>query len=82
MGVTRLKRKDKRNKIVSKVRTAAIKQLTKTPVIKKIDIEELKKSASPSLAKKVKEEVKEVASAVVEKVKDVAEKVKDAVKKD
>jgi hypothetical protein len=45
MGVTRLKRKDRKNKTVSKQRTAAIKRLTKVPVIKKIDIEELKKQA-------------------------------------
>ena len=45
MGVTRLKRKDRMNKTVSKLRTSAIKRLTKTPVIKKVDIEELKKKA-------------------------------------
>jgi hypothetical protein len=45
MGVTRLKRKDRMNKTVSKLRTAAIKRLTKVPVIKKVDIEELKKKA-------------------------------------
>jgi hypothetical protein len=46
MGVTRLKRKDRMNKTVSKLRTSAIKRLTKTPVIKKVDIEELKKQAA------------------------------------
>lgn len=45
MGVTRLKRKDRMNKTVSKLRTAEIKRLTKVPVIKKVDIEELKKRA-------------------------------------
>ncbi|MFN3404441.1 MAG: hypothetical protein ACK40G_10135 [Cytophagaceae bacterium] len=46
MAVTRLKRKEKKNKIVSKARTSAIKRLTKVPVIKKVDIEELRKQAS------------------------------------
>lgn len=45
MGVTRLKRKDRKNKTVSKLRTSAIKRLTNVPVIKKVDIEELKKKA-------------------------------------
>jgi hypothetical protein len=45
MGVTRLKRKDRMNKTVSKLRTSAIKRLTNVPVIKKVDIEELKKKA-------------------------------------
>ena len=43
MGVTRLKRKDRKNKVVSKQRTAAIKRITKKPVVKKVDIEDLKK---------------------------------------
>jgi hypothetical protein len=45
MAVTRLKRKDKRNKANANARKAKIKLLTKTPVIKKVDIEELKKQA-------------------------------------
>jgi hypothetical protein len=45
MGVTRLKRKDRKNKTVSKLRTSTIKRLTKVPAIKKVDIEELKKKA-------------------------------------
>ena len=46
MAVTRLKRKEKRNKIVAKKRVANIKALTKVPVIRKVDIEELRKLAS------------------------------------
>ena len=46
MGVTRLKRKDRRNKAVANARVKRIKQLTLTPVIKKVDVEELKKSFS------------------------------------
>jgi hypothetical protein len=45
MAVTRLKRKEKKNKTVSKARTTSIKRLTAVPVIKKIDLEELKKQA-------------------------------------
>lgn len=52
MAVTRLKRKEKRNKIVAKKRVAKIKALTKVPVIRKVDIEELKKLASSGSAKK------------------------------
>lgn len=44
MAVTRLKRKDRRNKAVANARVNRIKQLTLTPVIKKVDVEELKKS--------------------------------------
>lgn len=44
MGVTRLKRKDRRNKAKANARVKRIKQLTLTPVIKKVDVEEIKKS--------------------------------------
>jgi len=44
MGVTRLKRKDRRNKARANARVKRIKQLTLVPVIKKVDVEELKKS--------------------------------------
>lgn len=53
MAVTRLKRKEKRNKIVAKKRVANIKALTKVPVIRKVDIDELKKLASSSPAPKI-----------------------------
>ncbi|MCS6822850.1 MAG: hypothetical protein NZ529_01045 [Cytophagaceae bacterium] len=43
MAVTRLKRKDRRNKALAKLRIATIKRLTYTPPVKKVDIEELKK---------------------------------------
>jgi len=49
MGVTRLKRKDRRNKSKANARVKRIKQLTLTPVIKKIDVEELKKSFSAAV---------------------------------
>jgi hypothetical protein len=43
MGITRLKRKEKRNRAVAKARVSKIKQLTARPIIKNIDIEEIKK---------------------------------------
>lgn len=70
MAVTRLKRKEKRNKTVARQRQENIKLLTKVPVIKKVDIEELRKQASPTVVKKV-----------VEKAEEVVEKVKSTVKK-
>jgi hypothetical protein len=45
MGVSRLKRKDRVNKAVANNLQARIKQLTKTPVIRRVDVEELKKQA-------------------------------------
>jgi hypothetical protein len=42
MGVTRLNRKDRKNKARANNRVAKIKQLLSTPVIKNVDIEELK----------------------------------------
>ena len=42
MGVTRLKRKDRKNKARANNRVAKIKQLLLTPVIKNVDVEELK----------------------------------------
>ncbi|MBC7451874.1 MAG: hypothetical protein H7259_10330 [Cytophagales bacterium] len=45
MGVTRLKRKDRRNKAVANNRQTVIKQMTSVPVIRKVDVEELKKQA-------------------------------------
>lgn len=44
MGVTRLKRKERRNKTVSKLRTQALKLVMATPVIKVADLEELRKA--------------------------------------
>ena len=45
MGVTRLKRKARRNKAVANNRQAVIKQMTSVPVIRRVDVEELKKQA-------------------------------------
>lgn len=61
MAITRLKRKGKRNKAVASQRISAIKLLTATPVIKNVDIEELKagfsaKGGSKAASKTKKEE--------------------------
>ncbi|MFB9862646.1 hypothetical protein [Rufibacter immobilis] len=42
MAVTRLKRKDRKNKARQNNKTRIIKQLLSTPVIKNVDVEELK----------------------------------------
>ena len=42
MAVTRLKRKGKKNKSVAKRKTDDIKRLSASPVIKKVDVEEIK----------------------------------------
>jgi len=44
MAVTRLKRKDRRNKAVANNKTAAIKHLKQRPEIKLVDIEAIKAS--------------------------------------
>jgi hypothetical protein len=44
MGITRLKRKDRRNSNNANARVARIKRLTAKPVIKNIDVEAIKKS--------------------------------------
>ena len=52
MGVTRLKRKDLRNKSKANNRVSRIKQLTATPVIKNVDIEAMKASFAKADDKK------------------------------
>ncbi len=44
MAVTRLKRKDRRNKAVANNKVAAIKILKRKPIIKLVDVEEIKSS--------------------------------------
>jgi hypothetical protein len=44
MGVTALKRKDRRNKTVAQNRIAQIKRLTLKPTVKLVDVEEIKAS--------------------------------------
>jgi hypothetical protein len=47
MAVTRLKRKERRNKTKAATRKSTIKRLLATPVIKNVDIEKLKEATSP-----------------------------------
>ncbi len=42
MGVTRLKRKEKRNRAVANNRVERIKQLIKKPIIENVDVEAIK----------------------------------------
>lgn len=70
MGVTRLKRKGRRNKHVSAQRVNKIKQLTAKPVLKNVDKDELKASfetEEPKKAAKAKKEEAPKAEAKKEK---------------
>ncbi|WP_323757050.1 hypothetical protein [Roseivirga sp.] len=69
MGITRLKRKARRNKQRSADRVNKIKQLTSTPVIANIDKEELKASfeTAPKAEAKPKAKKEEVEKPAAEK---------------
>jgi hypothetical protein len=43
MAVTRLKRKERKNRAIANNKTARIKTLTAKPVIKNVDVEAIKK---------------------------------------
>ncbi|MBL3657492.1 MULTISPECIES: hypothetical protein [Fulvivirga] len=59
MAVTRLKRKAKRNKVKSKVRQETIQRLNTKPVIKSVDVEQIKEEfAKGSKTAKAKKEAK------------------------
>ncbi len=49
MGVTRLKRKERRNRAVANNRQIVIKQLMKRPKIKNVDIEAVKAEFAKNL---------------------------------
>lgn len=51
MAVTRLKRKDRRNKAIATNKINAIKHLTQTPEIKLVDIEAIKAEFAAKAAK-------------------------------
>ncbi len=44
MAVTRLKRKDRKNRAVANNKVSEIKRLIAKPIIKRVDVEELKAS--------------------------------------
>jgi hypothetical protein len=52
MGVTRLKRKERRNRTIANNKTARIKALTAKPIIKNVDIEAIKKEFAEKADKK------------------------------
>lgn len=83
MAITRLKRKDRKNKARANNKQAVIKQLLRTPVIKNVDVEELKAqfgtSATTKATTTVKKAISTAASAVAHKVEDVVEAVKEKV---
>ena len=85
MGVTRLKRKGRKNRNVSASRQFSIKHLTATPVIKNVDLEELKKQFTAPKPEAKKETPAPKAEAPVAKAaapkKEAAPKAK-AAKKD
>ena len=69
MGITRLKRKARRNKQTAAKRQNSMKQLNAKPVIKNVDQEEMKASFGTSApAEPVVDEVVETPAAVVEEV--------------
>jgi len=76
MGITRLKRKARRNKQTASKRNSSIKHLTATPVIKNIDKEALIASFPKAEAPKAKTEKVEALEAKAEKVKAPKKKAK------
>ncbi len=72
MGATSLKRKARRNRVVAKKRIQSIKLATTKPVIKKVDVEEIKAEFENTKKAPAKKEEKPVA-----KVEVVAEPVEE-----
>ncbi|GAA4354999.1 hypothetical protein GCM10023185_17430 [Hymenobacter saemangeumensis] len=86
MSVTRLKRKHRKNIARANNKQNIIKNLLRTPVLKNVDLEELKARFPKKGAAGAVAAVAETATQVVEKVKevvaDVVESVKEAVSGD
>jgi hypothetical protein len=70
MAITRLKRKEKRNRVKSKVRRVNIQRLNAVPVIKSVDVDKIKEEFAENLkkpaAKKVEAPKAEVKAKEVE----------------
>lgn len=83
MAITRLKRKDRKNKARANNKQTVIKQLLKTPVIKNVDADALKAQFGTSTTSKatstVKNAITSAAATVAHKVEDVVEAVKEKV---
>ncbi|MDH5366357.1 MAG: hypothetical protein OEW67_05175 [Cyclobacteriaceae bacterium] len=72
MAITRLKRKGRKNKQTAALRRSSIKQLTSKPVIKNVDVEEIKKGFKTSTKEaKPKKEAKAEKEAPKAEVADV-----------
>lgn len=85
MAVTRLERKGRRNISRAKNKVISVKRLNAMPVIKNVDIEEMKKSFAAAPATKTKAPAKEEVEAKVEEVaveEKAAPKKKAAAKKE
>ena len=65
MAITRLKRKGRRNKTVARVRVETIDRLNAQPIIKNVDIEEIKKSFKSKSTSKKEVTIAKQASVVV-----------------
>ena len=75
MSVTRLKRKHRKNIARANNKQHIIKELLRTPVLKNVDLEELKSRFSTPAAANATESVKKTATSFVDKVKEVADSV-------
>ena len=80
MAITRLKRKDRKNKARANNKQTVIKQLLKTPVIKNVDIDALKAQFGTSTTTKVTSTVKNAISSAAHTVAGKVETVVEAVK--
>jgi hypothetical protein len=81
MSVTRLKRKHRKNIARANNKQHIIKNMLRTPVLKNVDLEELKANFPAAAAKavaSVKESVQDAASSVQEAATGAVEKVKEA----
>ena len=75
MSVTRLKRKHRKNIARANNKQHIIKELLRTPVLKNVDLEELKSRFAPTGVAGAVATVKSTAAAAVPKVKEVADSV-------
>jgi hypothetical protein len=86
MAVTRLKRKDRKNKSVAKNKVSRIQHLNSKPVIKNVDVEAIAEGFSANAKKakpaEKKEEAPIVEAAVVEEVKEAKPKKAPKAKKE
>ena len=75
MTVTRLKRKHRKNIARANNKQHIIKELLRTPVLKNVDLEELKSRFAPTGVAGAVAAVKKTAAAAATKVKEVADSV-------